>query len=131
MIPHNEISEAPSGSRLVKPKRTRGRSHAQESAARRRRYVSSFVVEDFNQAEAQRERHDLLVRIGAIIDDVEYFAAELPLVCLMVAIAGYVDWYLISGHPVEVSKYTAERAPGTVRARRCMTAVVMDHIRTW
>ena len=78
--------------------------------------LDHYAVEEFNRREREREHNWLSDRIGAV----RSFAAEAPLISVMVAIQGYLNWYLISNLPVELSRHT--------EIGRTMTAVVMSHI---
>lgn len=76
--------------------------------------LEHYQTEEFNRRELEREKLWLAERIGAV----RSFATEVPVISLMVAIQGYINWYLISGHPVEMSRHT--------QIGRTMTAIVME-----
>lgn len=78
--------------------------------------LDHYAVEEFNRREREREQNWLPDRIGCV----RSFAAEAPIIAVMVAIQGYLNWYLISNLPVELSRHT--------EIGRTMTAVVMSHI---
>jgi hypothetical protein len=87
-----------------------------------KRFVS-YSVEEFNRREREAERAALLARVGAIsgmISGINDFKAEYRILSGLVAVAGYLNWYVISGHYVELSRHT--------EIGKSMTRVVMDRI---
>jgi hypothetical protein len=90
----------------------RNRSHAQKNAARRQ-FVESVSVSWWNSREAQREA-------AALVHGARSVVAELPILCATIAMLGYVNWWLISGIPVEISRHTSEARRGPTA-----TAIVM------
>lgn len=78
--------------------------------------LDHYAVEEFNRREREREQGWLRARLGAV----RSFSSEAPLLALMVAVQGYLNWYMISAHPVELSRHT--------EMGRSQTAVVMAHI---
>jgi hypothetical protein len=79
--------------------------------------LASFEVEEFNERERQAEYeryHELSAE--------QFVAAILVAVrlCATIPLRGYKFWWMISGHPVQLSRHT--------QLGRTMTAVVMRHI---
>ena len=76
--------------------------------------LDHYAVEEFNRQEQQREAEWLQERIGAV----QSVVSETPVIAIMLAIQGYINWYLISGHPVLLNRHT--------QMGRSQTAIVMD-----
>jgi hypothetical protein len=97
------------------------------SAARRREikarkfsaYSAALETQNWNELERERELQAIEQRAAAALGLALLLARSLRATW---PIAGVLDWWLISGHPVELSRHTC-RGRG-----RTMTAVVCEHI---
>lgn len=112
-------TDTPHGSRIGEALRgrTRNRTRAQRTESRHRNYPTSIAVEEFNEREAQLEYEAYHVEAGKRFVITTILAERL---CATFPLEGFRAWFVISGHPVEISRHT--------QIGRTMTAVVMAHI---